>query len=116
MRRLALVLALLAAAPAVASAAPPVMTEVARETARSGWPHGLTPGEARQSSEVIRRWEAPLFRGSPSRASCVYPLGTVQRFSCAIQSGPLRWSVRVVVRRNGTWGIASRTPVRPVRR
>ena len=112
------VLALAASAPALAQAAPPTIREVARETARSGWPHAGTGREVAAFATRFRVYEAAMVaNGSTStRALCASagaPYG-IARVSCSLRQDRARWTIRIAVSPNGATRITARTPVRMV--
>lgn len=111
------VMALAATAPALAQAAPPVIREVARETARSGFPHPATGREIAAFASRFRVYEAAVVANGDTSTgalcSSTGPLG-IARVSCALRQDRARWSIRIAVSRNGATRIILRTPVRMV--
>ena len=112
------VLALAASAPALAQAAPPTIREVARETARSGFPHAATGREIAAFATRFRAYEAATVAGggTSTRALCSSagaPYG-ISRVSCALRQDRARWTIRIAVSPNGATRITARTPVRMV--
>ena len=95
--------------------ASPILSEVVRETERSGWPHASTWKERNEASFHVLRHEVP--QGLAGSVLCRWPSARMGAFHCGVVrslrgGGRARYRVNVMVWEDGSYRV---TPGRPVR-